>query len=389
MHTTGEPTRIVYSGFPDIGDIALLEQRARAKSEFDHVRKRLVFEPRGHREMYGALLLPKTELTSVGKADMGVLFMTNEGWSTMCGHATIALGRFLLDCHDDSVFPRRKTLKHNVRTNTVRFNLHAPCGLIEVTTPVTSDGLRSDPLRPVSFVCVPSFASGLSIQVSLSDSFRWPELEDKKSVTVDFGYGGTFYAVVDAAELGLKNGLRKVDQDALKTATKKLKTAILQNDEYRQHFTHPDPELNKDVGFLYGILVEDNTLGDTPVHINGGETGICFFADSQVDRSPCGSGVAARVAIKHAKGELNIGESWMYHSLLSVSRVWGHQMDGERGAFKGTITEASHSPTRLQGEDLKTVRVAIEGHAYYTGFATYLVEEQDPLGDRGFAFEDM
>src|SRR5262245_1524688 len=99
MHTTGEPTRVVVDGYPELRG-TLNEQRAQALRDFDYIRKRLMHEPRGHFDMYGAVLRKETELTQSGEADIGVFFLTNDGYSTMCGHATIALGRLLVDTHD-------------------------------------------------------------------------------------------------------------------------------------------------------------------------------------------------------------------------------------------------------------------------------------------------
>ena len=132
MHTCGEPTRIVYKGYPPMSG-QLQEQRSQAKSRHDHVRRQLMLEPRGHADMYGAILRSETELVATGDAHIGVLFMHNEGYSTACGHATIALGRFLLDTHDLSIFPKRNELKVDAATKTVQLNLHPPCGLVKVT----------------------------------------------------------------------------------------------------------------------------------------------------------------------------------------------------------------------------------------------------------------
>ena len=101
---------------------------------------------------YGALLRTNTELTHEGKAHIGVLFLTNDGYSPMCGHATIALGRFLIDTWDTSIFPKREEIDVDAGTLTAKINLHAPCGLVEITVPVTPDGKRSDPSRKVSFL---------------------------------------------------------------------------------------------------------------------------------------------------------------------------------------------------------------------------------------------
>ncbi|KAJ7649612.1 hypothetical protein FB45DRAFT_2 [Roridomyces roridus] len=117
---------------------------------------RLMREPRGHAEMYGAILVQETELTRSGEADIGVLFCHNEGYSPMCGHASIALGRLLVDTHDLSIFPRRNGLVKDLSTGLVTLRLHAPCGIVQLSVPVKPDG-HSDPTRPVSFIGVPSF----------------------------------------------------------------------------------------------------------------------------------------------------------------------------------------------------------------------------------------
>ncbi len=195
MHTSGEPTRIIYEGYPDLKG-TLLEQRAQAKRDHDHIRRRLICEPRGHYDMYGAVLRPHTELTESGNAHMGVLFMTNDGYSTMCGHATIALGRFLLDASEQgsTVFSKKTKLKHDSTTQTSLLYLHAPCGLLEVTVPTNDARTESDSSRPVSFVGVPSFPTGINIQIPIPEAFRWPQLDLDHSVTPDFSYGELFIA---------------------------------------------------------------------------------------------------------------------------------------------------------------------------------------------------
>ena len=394
MHTCGEPTRIIYDGFPALDDsTSLLEQRAEAKRKFDHIRTRLLLEPRGHYDMYGALLCPQTELTRSGHADVGVLFMTNSGWSTMCGHATVALGRYLVDRHQMGEMTYLDAGTTGSARATFRLRLHAPCGVIEVEIEATNDvmqigklaldprGWRSDPKMPVSFVGVPSRASGIAVRVTIQDEQAWPELGARRTVTVDFCYGGTFYAVVLATELGFKNGLRQVDLDAMKRATAALKAAV--NDDLRlaTHFQHPT---EPDLSFLYGVLVEDETIGQSSAGSSGAETGICFFADGQIDRSPCGSGVMGRVALKYAKEELVLDQSWTYHSLVSNET-------GGPGAFTGEAVEECDE-AGMEGSDetgIKAVKVKVEGYAYYTGSSTFVVEPEDPLGEKGFAMSRL
>lgn len=376
MHTTGEPTRIVYKGFPKLSG-TLLEQRAEAKLKHDHIRSRLLLEPRGHVEMYGALLRHETELTATGQAHIGVLFMTNDGYSTMCGHATIALGRFLVDCHDPIKFPKRSELKHDPSTNTTSLRIHAPCGLIKVTVPTTPDGLKADPSRPVSFICVPSFASGIQINIPVSQEYQWPELQQRGRVIADFCYGGAFYCVISATELGFRQGLRSIDFDAMKRATRLLKAAVQANQEMRRYFTHPD---HADLGFLYSILVIDETVGKTALGSIGSETSLCYFADEQIDRSPTGSAVAARAALAYAKGRLKMNETWTYNSLVSNAF-------GGRGYFIGSVVEDCTAHESSLPYPL--VKVKVEGYAFYTGFHSFVVEKDDPLGEDGFIFEKL
>ena len=372
MHTTGEPTRIVYEGYPDLRG-TLLEQRAQAKRDHDHIRRRLMYEPRGHYDMYGAVLRPFTELTESGKAHMGVLFMTNDGYSTMCGHATIALGRFLLDAseQESTISPNKTKLEHDPTTKTSLLYLHAPCGLLEVTVPTNDAGTASDPSRPVSFIGVPSFATGINIQIPIPDVFRWPELGVHYNVTADFSYGGAFYCMIHAAELGFPKGLQTPDVSAMDFATKQLKAAINDNPELRHLFQHPDHD---DLGFLYSIIVVDKQLGVAAEGTQGAETGLCFFSDQQIDRSPTGSAVQARIALAIARSNLQLGYRWTYHSL--VSNRWNG-----KGAFVGSAIEKLGSHL-----DKPVSRVRVEGFASYTGYSTFFVEATDPLGDDGFFF---
>ncbi|KAH0840391.1 Trans-L-3-hydroxyproline dehydratase [Fonsecaea pedrosoi] len=380
MHTCGEPTRIVIDGYPDLHG-TLLEQRAEAKTKYDSLRQRVLLEPRGHYDMYGAILRPQTELTTSGKADMGVLFMTNDGYSTMCGHATIALGRFLVDTHDLAIFPRRNEIKYDPHTRYAVINLHAPCGLVEVTVPTNEDGSASDPQRPVSFVSVPSFAKGINITIPVPAHLRWSELqEDRTEVRASFAYGGAFYCIVAAVELGFANGLRAVDLEALNRASRGLKSAILDNASLSRYYEHrAEPEMS----FLYGVIVTDHMEAQNE-SVSGSELGVCYFAAEEIDRSPTGSGVAARAALAYRDGTRKANESWAYHSLVSKL--------GIGPPFIGTVLERNMvgqpDEPSATSEDME-VRVKVEGQAYYTGFSTFSVEKDDPLGDSGFAFRNL
>jgi trans-L-3-hydroxyproline dehydratase len=372
-HTCGEPTRIIYEGYPNIQG-TLLEQRSAARKTHDRIRKLLLLEPRGHREMYGAILRNETELTATGDAHIGVLFATNEGYSTMCGHATMALGRFLVDA-DDSIFSRRRELKFDAATMTTTINLHAPCGLIDITVPTLAGGLRSDASRPVTFNGVPSFVVGVNIDAFIPTNHRWAELQ-QDTITISLSFGGAFYCIVDIEALGFDSTSAVADLQALNNATRKLKATINETPHLRDLISHP---VHDDLSFLYSIIVVEKNSGQLEPDTRGSETGLCFFGDQQIDRSPTGSGVAARVALAYACNRLAIGVRWTYHSMLSSSVG--------RGAFVGEVVEDVRIANK-SGEDIKAVVVKVGGFAYYTGFHTFVVEEDDPLRD-GFLLERL
>ncbi|GLA30952.1 Diaminopimelate epimerase-like protein [Aspergillus phoenicis ATCC 13157] len=378
MHTTGEPTRIVYAGFPPLRG-SLLSQRDQARDQYDHLRKRIMLEPRGHYDMYGAILRPSTELVETGEAHIGVLFTHNGGFSTMCGHATIALGRFLVDTHDVAVFPKRNELV--VEDTSVVVNLHAPCGLVRITVPVqeTADGFKSDPSRAVSFLSTPGYAAATNLTILIPPEIRWSELEGRESIALDVSYGGAFYALINMHELGFAStGLKKVDLDSLSQVMRRLKTYLESHPDILSACQHPE---DKRLSYLYSIMLVDTNVGFKPDGVAGTETGLCFFADNQIDRSPTGSCVTARMALAHAKGERSVGQRWAYNSVVS-----NHF---QTGAFEAEIVETG---LRVEGGNAPAkdaVVVRVEGRAYYTGTSSFMVEEGDVTSHGGFVMSDM
>lgn len=166
-----------------------------------------------------------------------------------------------MDTHDLTVFPRRTDLEFDARTRTTETRLHVPCGIVKLTCPITADGQKSDPTRPVSFVSVPSFATGISVRVLLPEDCRWEELHSRgarRSVQADFSYGGAFYCIILARELGFYDGLTRANVARLSNATKRLKDAVNNDDELKALCRHPD---HHDLGFLYSIMVVDDQLG--------------------------------------------------------------------------------------------------------------------------------
>ena len=184
------------------------------------------------------------------------------------------------------------------------------------------------------------------------------------------------YCVVTASQLGFSRSPSKCSLDRLDLATKGLLAAARQTTDLQQYFTHPE---DPDLGFLYGAVVSWPNEGVQAADCVGVETGLCFFADQQVDRSPCGSAVCARVALAHAKGEVKMGQGWTYHSAVS------NALGGQRG-FVGRVDELLDTGGP---DETASVRVRVEGTASYTGYSEHLVEEDDRIGTEGIKFDEL
>jgi trans-L-3-hydroxyproline dehydratase len=375
MHTTGEATRVVLSGFPKL-EGTLLEQRKEYREKYDQFRKRTMLEPRGHEGMYGALIVRNSELITSGEAHIAVLYLQNEGYSRMCGHAAIALGRFLVDTHDLDVFPLRGTLNFDHTTLTSTVNLHTPCGINRLSVPTTHDGSRSDPSRPVSFLSVPSFVGALGLVVEIPEAQRWLELKEQTSVIVDVSYGGAWYCIVNVVQLGFPEGLAKLNMKTYDAVTQVIKTQIDHTEGLRAQIAVPTG-IEWD---LYGVMVVDNINTELVPGTMATESGLCFFGGQQIDRSPTGGCVAARMALAHAKGVSQLNERRAFNSFVSNAYAG-------RGAFIGSNVEEVDI---VGGRDIsaKGVVVRVEGEAFYTGATTFVMEPEDPIRE-GFAVKEL
>ena len=335
--------------------------------------------------MYGALLCQDTELTRSGEADMGVLFMHNEGFSTMCGHATIALGRFLVDQqHNKSILPAGRRLEYNDESATVSVRLHTPCGIVPIKVPVSPDG-KVDQTRATSFVSVPSFATGLRVKIEIDPEFRWPELGERTYVTADFSYGGAFYCMVSPEEIGFPFGLGKPDSSRMGFAKTMLNAAANAQPNVRKYFRHPQ---SSELGFLYSIMLVGPDPNATTSSkrseafnedVRGSEVGLCYFANQQIDRSPTGGAVAARMALAYAKGVRQTGDRWRYQSLLSSAY-------NGTGSFVGTILDEIPNSDNAK---FPQVKIQVEGIAYYTGHYSFVAEQDDEIGRDGFSLPEV
>jgi proline racemase len=317
-HTAGEPLRLITDGWPAPKGRTMLERREWARKHQDRLRRVLMLEPRGHTDMYGALLTEAEHADS----DAGVLFMHNEGFSTMCGHgiiavATLALERGLITPKGDG-------------TSLV---LDAPAGQIRCRASFENrTGARR--VTGVSFLNVPSFvlASGVPIRVGT------------RTVPVDVAFGGAFYAIVDAETVGLP-----IDPARL-TDLRQTGMAIKRAVESAMTVVHPtEPGLTG----IYG------TIFTGPATRAGADLrNVTIFAEAEVDRSPCGTGTCAVLAVLDAMGLA--GASFTHESILGTT-------------FRARVAE------RTTVADLAAIIPELAGEAFTTGEHTFLVDEHDPL----------
>jgi trans-L-3-hydroxyproline dehydratase len=318
MHTGGEPVRILVAGAPPVVGKDILAKRRFAREQLDHVRRLLMFEPRGHADMYGAWLVEPT----LDGADIAVLFMHNEGYSTMCGHAVIALGRYAVD---------RGIVAAS--GGTTRVGIECPCGLV-----VAQVEMRDGRSGAVTFDSVPAFAAMLDAAIDVPGLGR---------VRYDLAYGGAFYALVVDRALGLdiRSAAVRDVVDRASAVTEAIKAAV--------PIVHPT---QPDLGFLYGTIVTDGGDGrGTP------SRNICVFAEREVDRSPTGSGVTARMAAASARGKAAPGDVHRFESLTGA-------------VFTGAIVGSTWCADR------PAVTVRVGGRAHYSGEARYRLEDGDTIG---------
>jgi len=327
-HAAGEPLRIVTGGLPELPGATILERRRFMRDHFDYVRRALMWEPRGHYNMYGCVVTPPVS----SEADFGVLFMHNEGYSTMCGHGVIALVTVLVESGAVKVEGQQATV-----------NLDTPAGLVRATA-----HLEEGRVAKVSFLNVPSFLYARDLAI---------EVPGYGQVVCDVAWGGAFYAVLPADRVGLRV---EPEQTAALVAAgeviKKAVTAVLP-------IKHP---LEEDLSFLYGTI-----LTDAPEEANHHSRNICVFAKAEVDRSPTGTGVSARLAIHQARGEIKTGESIVIESIL-----------GRHSTFSGRVV----AETRVGS--YPAVIPEVSGSAFITGRCEFVIDPRDPLG-QGFLVEQL
>jgi len=320
-HTGGEPFRIVVEGIPELEGGTVLERRRWAAAHLDNVRHLLIDEPRGHADMYGGFVTPPND----AGADLGVVFFHNEGYSTACGHGTIALVTWALES---------SRLRMSEPETVVTVDV--PSGRLECRATV-----REGLVEGVAFRNVPSFVLATSVAIGTT---RGP-------IPVDVAYGGAFYGSVNAKAVGLE--VAPASLPALIALQRELRPAL----ESLLDPVHPD---EPDLRGIYGITfwqAEAPEAGADLVQRN-----VTVFADGEVDRSPCGSGTSARLALLEASGDLPRGGRLRHRSIVD-------------SVFEGQVLDDGPS---IDGRTSVITEVA--GAAYRTGIHEFELDPHDPLG---------
>jgi len=324
MHTGGEPLRVILDGFPTLKGNSVLEYRNYCKDNFDELRTALMFEPRGHPDMYGCIITPPND----DEGDFGVIFLHNEGYSTMCGHAIIAMSTLAITMNWISVKEGENILK-----------IDAPCGRITSYTTV-KDGI----VTGVRFHCVPSFVVGLDRKTTL------PGIGE---ISYDLAYGGAFYAYVDLQKNSFDFDLSTKNYQTLIATGMDIKREVIKTD---REILHPFEE---EMSELYGTIFIDssNTLGID-------SRNVCIFADGEVDRSPTGSGVSGRMAIHKKRKEIDFNQKMSIESITDSVFLGSVISEEDYGPFTAVIPQ-------------------VEGTAHITGTNTFIIDPKDPM-KKGF-----
>jgi 4-hydroxyproline epimerase len=314
-HTCGNPVRLVAGGGPLLQGANMSEKRQHFLSEFDWIRKGLMFEPRGHDMMSGSILYPPSDPAN----DVAVLFIETSGCLPMCGHGTIGTVTIMLE--EGLVQPKTQG----------KLRLETPAGLVKID--YKQEG------KKITSVKLTNIASYLDSENLTVECGQFGEL------VVDVAYGGNFYAIVDPQ----KNFKDLADHSALEIIGASREIREYMNKHYQ--FNHPE---NPTISGLSHLLWTGK-----PTQLNSSARNAVFYGEKAIDRSPCGTGTSARMAQWAAKGKLNIGDEFVHESIIGSQFI---------GRIEATTTVGNKS----------AIIPSIEGWAKITGYNTILIDEEDP-----------
>lgn len=316
-HTMGEPVRVVVSGIPPILGKTIAEKQSYFANNFSSIHNALMLEPRGHKDMFGALLTPPTR----EDCDFGVIFLNNAGFEDMCIHGIIGVAKVLIET--GLVQPREPITEIGLDTSAGRV--------------VAKAEVEEGAVKEVTVRNVPSFLAHSDVKIEN------PEIG---SILVDVAFGGNFYAIVNARDLGVKVEPENIDRIT------KLALLVRSLVNERIKVEHP---LSRHINRVNLVEICDEPKDPKATYRNA-----VVFGAGQVDRSPCGTGTSAKIATLYAKNLLEIGEQIISESIIGTY-------------FKGKAV----AETKVG--DSNAVIPEVTGQAYITGFHQFVIDPADPL----------
>jgi len=318
-HTMGEPTRIITGGIPRILGKTMMEKKEYMENELDWLRKTLMNEPRGHKDMFGAIIIDPCSV----ECDLGVIFMDSKGYLNMCGHGTIGIVTAAINL---GIIPYKTVIK-----------LDTPAGVVECKTEISNNVVTK-----VTFTSVPSFTLYQDVNV---------EVPEFGLIRMDVAFGGNIFGIVDATMFDLK--LVPDEQQRLTS----LGMTILRAANEQLSVQHP---------WIIGInTIEllEFSLPSTSEGVN--YRNVVVFGNGQIDRSPCGTGTCAKMAVLYRKGKLNIGKYFFHQGIINT-------------VFTGRVLEEKAV------EQYKGIIAEITGSAWITGMHQFIIQDKDPF-PQGFS----
>ena len=323
-HTAGEPTRIIVDGFPPVKGGTMAERMDYLRDHMDWLRKSLMREPRAHRDMFGGILLPPLD----PKADASVVYMDGGLYYNMCGHGSLGICAMLVETGRVPLTPPKTVVK-----------LETPAGIVEGTVVTDASG----GIQEVSLVEMPAFVWALDQKLTVPGFGK---------INVDITYGGNFFIMVDQKELGVAS----LDP-AHTTELIRLGVAVRAAAKEQVQVQHP---VQKHIREIDICMI---TGGPSGPHADA--RNIVILGEAQADRSPCGTGTCARMALLHRRGKLAKGQLFRHESSI-------------RSVFKGEIlgeTKVGHFPAIIP---------KISCRPFLTGFHSFVIDDDDPYAE-GFA----
>lgn len=316
-HTCGNPVRVVAEGGPELIGETMSEKRQHFISEYDWIRRGLMFEPRGHDMMSGSIFYPPSNPEN----DLGILFIETSGCLPMCGHGTI--GAITIGIEEGLLEPKKPG----------KVRMETPAGLVQVEYKQT--GKKVDWVKLTN---VKSYLAATDLTI---------DCKELGQLVFDVSYGGNFYAIVDPQKNFL--GIQDFTASKLIQYSQELRKKI--NKKYPGMFVHPE---NETINGVSHMLWTGDTISPKATARNA-----VFYGDKAIDRSPCGTGTSARMAQWYAKGKLKLGEEFIHESYIGSQFIGRVEKETSLG-------------------DMPAIIPSIQGWAKIYGHNTITIDDDDP-----------